>query len=93
MVAELPYCLTMNRGMPCRNSVGCWRERTDIVKILKAAFTDEQLTECFGGPPKSRMERIIESLERVKGAALLPESGTGKPLPEPGASSGQKRTG
>jgi hypothetical protein len=68
MVAGLPYCLSVNEGGPCRNTIGCWRERTDIMKILAAAFTEEQLTRCFGGPPKSRMERIVESLERVNGA-------------------------
>jgi hypothetical protein len=72
MVAELPYCLSASEGLPCGNTIGCWRERTDIVKILKAAFTEEQLTGCFGGPPKSRMERILESLEKAKAVAPGP---------------------
>jgi hypothetical protein len=80
MVTELPYCLSVNQGMPCGRTIGCWQERTDIVKILKAAFTDEQLTGCFGGPPKSRMERIMESLERVKGTVSASETGPGKAL-------------
>jgi hypothetical protein len=63
MVAEFSYCLSAGGGMPCRNAVGCWRERTDIAKFLKAAFTEEQLKTCFGGLPKSRMERIMESLK------------------------------
>ena len=66
MVAEFSYCLSMNEGMPCRNSIGCWRERVDIMKVLGAAFTEEELRRCFGGPPKTRMERMIEVLERVK---------------------------
>ena len=63
MVAELSYCLSMDKGMPCRNCIGCWRERTDILKVLKAAFTEEELSKCFGGRPKTRMDRIIESLK------------------------------
>jgi len=62
MVAEFPYCLSVNEGKPCRNTIGCWRERMDIMKFLKSAFTEEALIRCFGGPPKTRMERIMESL-------------------------------
>ena len=65
MVAELSYCLSVNEGKPCRSSVGCWRERADIMKILHAAFTEEELKSSFGGPPKTRMERIIESAMSV----------------------------
>jgi hypothetical protein len=65
MVAELSYCLSVNEGMACRNSVGCWRERVDIMKVLRAAFTEEELKSSFGGPPKTRMERIIESAMSV----------------------------
>ena len=63
MVAEFSYCLSMGEGMPCRNMIGCWRERTDIMKFLKAAFSEDQLKKCFGVLPKSRMERIMESMK------------------------------
>jgi hypothetical protein len=65
MVAEFSYCLSVNAGMPCRNMIGCWRERTDITKLLRHAFTEEELKDCFGGLPKTRIERIIESLKSV----------------------------
>jgi hypothetical protein len=93
MVAELPYCLSMNQGVPCRNAIGCWQERTDIVRILKAAFTDEQLTGCFGGPPKSRMERIVESLERVKHALPDGAAGPGAAVGELIGADGQRQSG
>jgi hypothetical protein len=66
MVAEFSYCLSMNEGMPCKNSIGCWRDRVDIMKVLDAAFTAEELRRCFEGLPKTRMERMIEVLRRVK---------------------------
>ena len=61
MAAEFSYCLSVNEGLPCGRSVGCWRERVDIMKVLRAAFTEEQLKRSFGAPPTTRMERIIES--------------------------------
>jgi len=53
----------MNEGLPCRNSIGCWRERTDIVVVLREKFTDEELMKAFTGSPKSRVERIMESMK------------------------------
>ncbi len=78
MVAEFSYCLSVNDGMPCRNTVGCWRERTDIMKFLKAAFTEEDLKKCFGGPPKTRMERIIDSLESANSVGSNADDRTGR---------------
>jgi hypothetical protein len=53
----------MNEGLPCRNIIGCWKERTDIISFLRKNFSDEDLKKIFSGPPKSRVERIIESME------------------------------
>ncbi len=34
----------------------------DIIKVLKERFTEDELKKVFGGLPKSRIERIIESI-------------------------------
>lgn len=54
----------MNEGLPCNNIIGCWKERTDIVKILQETFSKEDLIKAFGAPPKSRIERIIDSVPK-----------------------------
>jgi hypothetical protein len=54
----------MNEGLPCRNIVGCWQTRTDIIAFLKEKFTCEELRKVFGGLPKSRIDRIIETIEK-----------------------------
>ncbi len=36
----------------------------DIIKVLKERFTEDELKKVFGGLPKSRIERIIESIEK-----------------------------
>lgn len=63
MLVEFSYCTSMNEGLPCRNVVGCWKSRTDIVALLKEKFTEEELKKVFCGAPKSRLDRIIESIE------------------------------
>ncbi|MDR2018799.1 MAG: hypothetical protein LBQ00_08055 [Syntrophobacterales bacterium] len=68
MVTDFSYCLSANGEAPCRSMIGCWRERVDIVKLLRRVFTEEELRECFGGLPKTRIERIIESLKSVHNA-------------------------
>lgn len=63
MVIELSYCSSLNEGLPCRNIIGCWKERIDIIVFLREKFTDEELKKVFSGPPKSRIDRIIESVK------------------------------
>lgn len=66
MVIGLSYCEGVNEGLPCRNIIGCWGKRVDIVSLLKARFTEEELRKAFGGPPKSRIERIVEAIEKAR---------------------------
>ncbi len=54
----------MNEGLPCSNIIGCWKERTDIITFLKENFSGEGLKKVFGGLPKTRIERIIESVKK-----------------------------
>jgi len=54
----------MNEGLPCRNIIGCWKERTDIITFLKENFSSGDLKKIFGGLPKSRIERIIDSIKK-----------------------------
>lgn len=56
------YCIVVSEGLPCRNIVGCWERRMDIVKFLREKFTEEELKKVLGGVPKSRLEKIIESI-------------------------------
>lgn len=63
MLVEFSYCRSMNEGLPCRNMIGCWKARTDILSFLREHFSEEELRKVFGGLPKSRIERIIDTLE------------------------------
>jgi len=65
MLIEFSYCTSMNEGLPCRNIIGCWKGRTDIISLLREKFSDEELKKAFSGPPKSRIERIVESIKKA----------------------------
>jgi hypothetical protein len=52
----------MNEGLPCRNIIGCFQGRVDVIEFLREKFTADELKKTFGGLSKSKVERIIESI-------------------------------
>jgi len=64
MIVEFTYCTSVNDNLPCRNIIGCWKSRTDIVTFLKGHFSDADLRKIFEGPAKTRIDRIIESIKK-----------------------------
>jgi len=66
MIIEISYCFSVNDGLPCRNIIGCWQERADIVALLKERFTDVQLRKVFGELPKTKLQRIAESIKSAR---------------------------
>ena len=65
MIIDFSYCVSMNEGLPCRNIIRCWEEKVEIIRLLREKFTEEELKKALGGLPKSRIERIIESIRRL----------------------------
>jgi hypothetical protein len=65
MVIGITYCISVNDGLPCRNTIGCWEHRVDIYVLLKERFTQNDLKKVFGNLPKSKIERIIESAQQT----------------------------
>jgi hypothetical protein len=63
MVIDFSYCISVNEGLPCRNIIGCFQGRMDILALLKERFTADELEKAFKGLPKSRLERIVESIK------------------------------
>jgi hypothetical protein len=64
MLVEFSYCTSLNEGLPCRTIIGCWQERNDIIAFLRDTFTEAELRKIFSGLPKSRLDRIIESIQK-----------------------------
>ncbi len=65
MLIGFSYCVSMNDGLPCRNSIDCWKERLDIVAFIKAKYSDAELKKVFGSLPKTRLDRIMEMIREV----------------------------
>jgi len=64
MVVDINYCISVNDGLPCRNTIGCWQNRMDVYTFLKESFSADDLKKVFGVLPKSKIDRIIESVTK-----------------------------
>ena len=64
--APFKYCRTMNGDRPCARIIDCWGGSVEIESFLGANYAMEDLKEIFGGPKKGRVDRIVETLDRVK---------------------------
>jgi len=60
------YCRVMNEGLPCPRLPGCWGARIDLIEYLEANFAVEEMEKVFGSESKTRLARIIETINRVR---------------------------
>jgi hypothetical protein len=65
-IIEFSYCILSNDGLPCRNAIGCWKERLDIVTIIRAKFGEEAIKKECNAVPISRFQRIVESIDTAR---------------------------
>jgi len=65
---EVPfqYCRTVNEDLPCRKIIICWEFRIEIGKFLNAHYSFEQIQRALAPPSKTRMETLIELIEKAK---------------------------
>ncbi len=65
---EVPfqYCRTINEGLPCRNTILCWEFRLEISRFLSEHYSTDQIQRALSPPTKSRVEAIIELIEKAK---------------------------
>jgi len=61
------YCRAMNSGLPCHNILNCWFERFDIETFVAENYSKEELQDIFK-PPKMKIARMVEVVEKVTGA-------------------------
>jgi hypothetical protein len=65
MLTKFDYCVSANDGLPCRNLMGCWKDRIDIMAFLNKSFTEDELRKYFSGLPKSKIERIVDIIKSL----------------------------
>ena len=65
---EVPfqYCRTVNEDLPCRKIIICWEFRIEIGKFLNENYSVEQIQRALAPPSKTRIETLIELIEKAK---------------------------
>lgn len=65
---EVPfqYCRTLNDELPCRLIIICWEFRIEIGKFLSEHYSLEQIQKALAPPTKTRLETIVELIEKAK---------------------------
>ena len=65
---EIPfkYCRTVNEDLPCQKIIICWEFRIEIGKFLNAHYSFEQIQRALAPPTKTRLETILELVEKAK---------------------------
>lgn len=65
------YCRIMNNRLPCSSIVGCWQSQVDIGRFLNDHYSEEEIAQVLT-PPKSKMESLVELVEKAKKAGKEP---------------------
>lgn len=65
---EVPfkYCRTVNEDLPCRRMMVCWEFRMEISKFLAEHYSIDQIQRALALPTKTRLESILELIEKAK---------------------------
>jgi hypothetical protein len=65
---EVPfsYCRTLNEDLPCRRIMVCWEFRIEISKFLSENYSIDQIQRALAPPTKTRLETILELIEKAK---------------------------
>ena len=74
---EVPfkYCRTVNEDLPCRRMIVCWEFRIEISKFLAEHYSIDQIQRALAPPTKTRLESILELVEKAK---KIKEEGEGE---------------
>ena len=65
---EVPfrYCRTVNEELPCRKIIICWEFRIEIGNFLGENYSLDQIQCALAPPTKTRIETIIELIDKAK---------------------------
>jgi hypothetical protein len=65
---EVPfrYCRIVNENLPCQRIMVCWEFRMEISKFLGDHFSIDQIQRAFAPPTKTRLDTILELIEKAK---------------------------
>lgn len=53
-------------GQPCVKIMNCWFRYFDVEKYLRAELTPAEFEQIFQGPPKSKVESLLELIDQAQ---------------------------
>lgn len=59
------YCRKMNGGLPCRNTLVCWKNVFAIEDFVRNFYSEEEIAR-FLEPPKPKITQIYDIMTQVK---------------------------
>jgi hypothetical protein len=65
---EIAYCYRAGLdGLPCRRLFICWEAFVPRLRqVVARLLTEEEWKRCFEDPPKSKMQTLMELVERAR---------------------------
>ena len=67
------YCRQENSGLPCSRALNCWSPYFDAETLFRETLTDAQFEDCFFKPPQTKMDTLLELIERARKIAEEPD--------------------
>ncbi len=66
---EVPFrhCRSCNNSLPCPQIINCWGGKVDLAVFLRENYSVEELETVFGKPKLSRIETILNAVEKNRG--------------------------
>jgi hypothetical protein len=56
-------------SLPCRRLPECWADKIDAGDFIASNYSPEQIETAFGLPQKTRLDTILETLDKTVGGA------------------------
>ncbi len=63
------YCRIEGGDKPCPRAIKCWGVFFDAQAFFRQTLTPEQFAECFLKPPPSKIDTLMEMIDRAKKVA------------------------
>jgi hypothetical protein len=60
------YCRIENKGRPCSKTLNCWASHFDVESLFRKTMSPEEFEECFFGPPPSKVDTLLELIEKAR---------------------------
>ncbi|MEW6140640.1 MAG: hypothetical protein AB1733_20650 [Thermodesulfobacteriota bacterium] len=60
------YCRIEHDGWPCSRALTCWAMHFEAEAYFRTLLSEEQFAQCFLAAPQSKMDTLLEAVERAR---------------------------